>query len=180
MVLARYGRIPLGREPTTFASRGCKAPRIRRRQLGRAPPFWGSTATRRNQRLWLSLVHRKSFDLTDRSFAPRFTLGLVAVAVVDRVYKGAFSSFRAELEDLRAGFVRFGTETDWTHLRIEPLLKHIDSLENILKSKRFAGEVSRLRRGVAMFHSDLVYLRLNVRELRKILALAQESSRPKP
>ncbi len=99
--------------------------------------------------------------------------------MVDRVYKGAFSSLRAELEGLRDGFLKFETRTDWTRLRIEPLLKHLDSLENILRSKRFAGEVSRLRRGVSMFHSDLVYLRLNVRELRKILNLARARSRAK-
>lgn len=96
--------------------------------------------------------------------------------MVDRVYKGAFSSFRTELEELRAGFVRFETKTDWIRLRIEPLLKHIETLESIVRSKRFSREVSRLTRGVAMFHSDLVYLRLNIRELRKILSLARKSS----
>ncbi len=103
----------------------------------------------------------------------------MAETMVDRVYKGAFRSFRAELEDLRDGFLRSGTRTDWNRLRIEPLLRHVGSLETILKSKRFAGEVSRLRRGVSMFHSDLVYLRLNVRELRKILNLARARSRAK-
>ncbi len=96
--------------------------------------------------------------------------------MVDRVYKGAFRSFRTDLIELRDGFARTDSKTDWNRLRIEPLLKHVDSLEAILKSKRFAGEVSRLRRGVPMFHSDLVYLRLNIRELRKTLDLAQRAS----
>ena len=96
--------------------------------------------------------------------------------MVDRVYKGAFRWFRAELEDLRDGFARIESKTDWDRLRIEPLMKHVDSLEAIMKSKRFAGEVARLRRGVSMFHSDLVYLRHNIRELRETLRLAQKAS----
>lgn len=96
--------------------------------------------------------------------------------MVDRVYKGAFRDFRADLEELREGFARIDSRTDWNGLRIEPLLKHVDSLEAVLRSKQFAREISRLRRGVSMFHSDLVYLRHNVRELRKTLHLAQASS----
>ena len=96
--------------------------------------------------------------------------------MVDRAYKGAFHAFRAELEDLKAGFAAIEPKTDWTRLRIEPLLKHVGSLEGILKSKRFAGEVSRLRRGVSMFRSDLVYLRHNIRELRETLRVAQRAA----
>ncbi len=96
--------------------------------------------------------------------------------MVDRVYKGAFRDFRADLKELREGFVRIDSRTDWNGLRIEPLLKHVDSLESVLRSKPFAREISRLRRGVSMFHSDLVYLRHNVRELRKTLRLAKTSS----
>lgn len=95
---------------------------------------------------------------------------------MDRVYKGAFRSFRAELEELRDGFAQIESKSDWNRLRVEPLMKHVDSLEAIMKSKRFSGEVSRLRRGVSMFHSDLVYFRDNIRELRKILRLAQRAS----
>lgn len=96
--------------------------------------------------------------------------------MVDRVYKGAFRTFRAQLRDLKHGFASAGSKTDWTLLRIEPLLKHVDALEAILKSKRFAWEVSRLRRGVSMFHSDLVYLRHNIRELEKTLKAVRRSS----
>lgn len=96
---------------------------------------------------------------------------------MDRVYKGAFGKFRTELEELRDGFAETRPKTDWNRLRIEPLLKHVDSLEAILKSRRFSVEVSRLTRGVSMFHSDLVYLRHNIQELRKLLRSAQKASK---
>lgn len=83
--------------------------------------------------------------------------------------------FRAELEELSDGFARIEVKTDWTRLRIEPLLNHVDLLETVMRSKRFEGEVSRLRRRVSMFHSDLVYLRDNIRELRKTLRFAQRT-----
>lgn len=99
---------------------------------------------------------------------------------MDRVYKGAFRAFRADLKELSIGFSRIDSTTDWNRLRIAPLSKHVDALEAILRSKRFAHEIMRLKRGVSMFHSDLVYLRLNIRELRKTLELAQRSSPRKP
>lgn len=100
--------------------------------------------------------------------------------MVDRVYKGAFRAFRADLQELREGFARIKKSgTDWNRLRIEPLVKHVETLEAILRSKRFAGEVSRLKRGVSMFHSDLVYLRHNIRELQKLLDHTQRASERK-
>jgi hypothetical protein len=89
--------------------------------------------------------------------------------MVDRVYKASLPALRKDLENLRDGFARLGTRTDWSELRIEPLLRHLDSLQRPLRSERFSQEFARLRRGVAMFHSDLVYLRTNVKELEKVL-----------
>ena len=96
--------------------------------------------------------------------------------MVDRVYREAFRGFRVQLTELEDGFARIEASTDWIRLRIEPLLKHVDSLEGIIKSKRFSAEVERLKGGVSMFHSDLVYLRHNIRELEETLRRARRAS----
>jgi hypothetical protein len=88
--------------------------------------------------------------------------------MVDRAYKAALPSFRHTLEKLRDGFSNLDSRTNWVQLRIDPLLKHLDSLEGILRSRKFSEESSRLRKGVVLFHSDLVYLRTNVQALEKI------------
>jgi hypothetical protein len=88
---------------------------------------------------------------------------------MDRVYKTDIPAIRKALIELKAEFAEIESVTDWYHLRIEPLLKHAGSLERLLRSPRFAKEVSRLRRGVVMFHSDLVYFRQNLQSLRMIL-----------
>jgi len=49
--------------------------------------------------------------------------------------------------------------------------------ERLLRSPKFARETARLRRGVAMFHSDLVYLRVNVKALKEILEVERRSHR---
>jgi uncharacterized coiled-coil DUF342 family protein len=90
--------------------------------------------------------------------------------MVDRVYKGALPEFRRELERLRREFGRLKTSTDWSKLRVEPLLQHVKSLERAITSKEHARSFSRLRRGVDSFHSDLVYLRTNVSSLKRVLA----------
>jgi hypothetical protein len=89
--------------------------------------------------------------------------------LVDRVYKGALPSFRKTLEQMRVEFTRLKPKTNWARLRIEPLLRHVKELEQRLKSREFSGESSRLKNGVNQFHSDLVYLRDNVRWLEEIL-----------
>jgi len=90
--------------------------------------------------------------------------------MVDRVYKTDLPRLRRDLEELRREFDnRDSSGTNWTRLRVEPLLKHIDSLQEPLKSEEFSREFSRLRKGVVMFHSDLVYLRVNVKALRELL-----------
>ena len=89
--------------------------------------------------------------------------------MVDRAYKHDLPRLRNALEELRTDFAGLGSRTDWTKLRIEPLLKHLESLERSLESEEFSRESSRLAKGVELFHSDLVYLRTNVKGLRKIL-----------
>jgi hypothetical protein len=96
--------------------------------------------------------------------------------MVDRAYKGAIPTFRTTLEELKGEFSNVRSKTDWNRLRVEPLLKHVASLEAILRSKRFAREISRLRRGMPMFHSDLVYLRENVKELQSTLRREKKAS----
>ncbi|HYC12202.1 MAG TPA: hypothetical protein VEC02_06045 [Nitrososphaerales archaeon] len=96
--------------------------------------------------------------------------------MVDRVYKAGLPRLRKALEQLSEEFSSLDSHTNWTKLRIEPLLKHIDSLELQLRSEEFSGESSRLRKGVAMFHSDLVYLRENVKALQRVL---QSEKKPK-
>jgi molecular chaperone GrpE (heat shock protein) len=96
--------------------------------------------------------------------------------MVDRAYKAALPRLRADLVKLREEFSRLvSTKTHWVELRIEPLLRHLDSLEQSLHSKKHSHEFLRLRKGVALFHSDLVYLRENIKELEKVL---QSEKRP--
>ena len=95
--------------------------------------------------------------------------------MVDRVYKGAIPDFKARLEDLQKEFASIPSKTDWNRLRVEPLLRHVGALEAVLRSKRHAAQISRLTRGVSMFHSDLVYLQHNVKELVKTLKLEREA-----
>jgi hypothetical protein len=70
---------------------------------------------------------------------------------------------------MKEEFADLSSTTDWMKLRIEPLLQHVKCLDGILKSPKFARETARLRKGVAMFHADLVYLRTNTKALKAIL-----------
>jgi len=96
--------------------------------------------------------------------------------MVDRVYKAAIPRLRKELEQLRAEFSDLQPSTDWVRLRLDPVLQHAKELERRLVSREHSLESSRLTKGVALFHSDLVYLRTNVKELRKLLET--EKKRP--
>ena len=95
--------------------------------------------------------------------------------MVDKVYKKDLPALRSDLEELRDGFSNLSSKTDWTKLRIEPLLKHLRSLEELLKAGEFSRESSRLRKGVELFYSDLVYFRTNVRGLEKVLQSEKKS-----
>jgi len=95
--------------------------------------------------------------------------------MVDRVYKAGLPRLRNALEELREAFSHVDSGTNWAELRIGPLLKHVESLERLLASEEFSEESARLRRGVRMFHSDLVYLRSNVEWLKEILQSKQTS-----
>lgn len=98
--------------------------------------------------------------------------------MVDRVYKKQLPRLRNDLEKLRESFSSLGSSrTNWTRLRIEPLLRHMNSLEQLLNAEEFSRESSRLTKGVRLFHSDLVYLRENVKELRKLLQSEKRASR---
>jgi hypothetical protein len=90
--------------------------------------------------------------------------------MVDKVYKADLPKLRKVLVELRESFSSLdSSKTDWVKLRIDPLLKHLDSLEQLLHSDEFSRESSHLRKGVLLFHSDLVYLRENVKGLKKLL-----------
>lgn len=99
---------------------------------------------------------------------------------MDRVYKGGIPAARRALEELEEKFSSLPSRTDWKKLRIEPLLEHAKALERFLRSPAFARETSRLRRGVAMFRSDLVYLRDNIKALKATLVAESTSSRGTP
>jgi hypothetical protein len=86
--------------------------------------------------------------------------------VVDKVYKRNIPSLRKAIEQLRKQFSSIKSKTDWTKLRIQPLLHHAKQLERQLRSQGTA----RLNTGVRMFHSDLVYLQQNVNGLKVVLA----------
>lgn len=93
---------------------------------------------------------------------------------MDRVYLAGIPRYAKDLEELRAEMADLKSKTDWVKLRVEPLLAHAESLNRLLKSPRFAKETGRLRKGVAMFHADLVYLRTNLKELKAILAAERQ------
>jgi hypothetical protein len=99
---------------------------------------------------------------------------------MDRSYKEDIPKAKRALEELKKEFSGVASTTDWTKLRIEPLLDHVKCLERLLRSPRFAREIARLRRGVVMFHSDLIYLRENVKALKEILQVARRSHRGQP
>jgi hypothetical protein len=90
---------------------------------------------------------------------------------MDKSYKEDIPKTKRALEELKKDFSGVPSTTDWVTLRIEPLLDHVKSLERLLRSPKFAREIARLRRGVVMFHSDLVYLRQNVKALKEILKI---------
>jgi len=94
---------------------------------------------------------------------------------MDRSYKEDIPRTRRALEELKKEFSGVASTTDWRKLRIEPLLDHVKSLERLLRSPKFARETARLRMGVVMFHSDLVYLRENVKALKEILKVERKS-----
>lgn len=97
--------------------------------------------------------------------------------MVDRAYKGSLPQFRRELESVRERFSKLDSDTDWVQLRVDPMLRHLDSLEHLLKSRKFSREFARLRKGVVLFHSDLVYLRTNLIGLKKLLRSEEKSSK---
>ena len=90
--------------------------------------------------------------------------------MVDRVYKSQIPALRKELEELQKKLSNLRSKTDWAAVRGAPLLLHARELERLLASPKFARQFSRLNKGVVLFHSDLVYLRTNVKGLEKILA----------
>lgn len=92
--------------------------------------------------------------------------------MVDRVYKAGIPALRKALESLKAEFSGLNSKTDWMKVRVEPLLRHVNQLEQQLRSQ----SSSRLTKGVRMFHSDLVYLRENVEGLKQVLRSEQKSS----
>jgi len=89
---------------------------------------------------------------------------------MDKAYKEDIPKYKKVLEALRDDFSRVRPKTDWRKLRLELLLAHAARLHRQLQSPRFARETARLRKGVVMFHADLIYLRANIRALREILA----------
>jgi predicted RNase H-like nuclease (RuvC/YqgF family) len=99
--------------------------------------------------------------------------------MVDKVYKKDLPALRNALEELQESFSNLSSKTDWTKLRIEPLLKHLRSLEQLLESGEFSREFSRLTKGVELFHSDLEYFRTNVRGLEKLLQSEKKFLRQK-
>lgn len=89
---------------------------------------------------------------------------------MDNVYKECIPKYKKVLESLRHEFADADSSTDWAKLRVEPLLAHVNFLYRVLQSPKFARETSRLHRGVVMFHADLIYLRVNIKALKEIVA----------
>jgi hypothetical protein len=94
--------------------------------------------------------------------------------MVDRVYKQDLPKLGRALVQLQESFSQLDSTTDWTRLRVEPLLRHLESLERMMESREFSGEFSRLKKGVVLFHSDLEYFRTNVKGLTQLLQSEKE------
>lgn len=94
---------------------------------------------------------------------------------MDRAYKEDIPRHKKALLELKKEFAGVASNTDWTGLRIEPLLAYVTFLERLLHSPKFARETARLRKGVSMFYSDLVHLRTNLKVLKAILAEERRS-----
>ncbi len=58
--------------------------------------------------------------------------------------------------------------------------EHLKSLERLLRSPKVAPEAAWLKRGVAMFHSDPVYFRENVKALKALLEVQKTSHADAP
>jgi hypothetical protein len=95
--------------------------------------------------------------------------------LVDRVYKKQLPAQRKALEKMRENFSSLSSKTNWTKLRIDPLIRHLELLEQLLGSREFSREFSRLTKGVEFFRSDLEYFRKNVKGLGKVLQSEKES-----
>ena len=93
--------------------------------------------------------------------------------MVDRVYRSDLPALRKAFSELRSEFSRLEGRSDWVRLRIDPLLRHVERLERLVPLL----DSSPLRGGVSMLHSDLVYLRENLRGLQARLAAAQQRRR---
>jgi hypothetical protein len=63
---------------------------------------------------------------------------------MDRSYKEDNPRARRALEELKKEFSGVASTTDWTKLRIEPLLEHVKFLEQLLRSPKFSRETARL------------------------------------
>ena len=95
---------------------------------------------------------------------------------MDRVYKRGIREVARTLQDLRDQFAALDSKTDWTRLRVEPLLDHAKELTSLIESREFARETARLRSGVEMFHADLVYFGDNIRGLKRALTAEQKAA----
>src|SRR3954470_5423636 len=67
---------------------------------------------------------------------------------MDRVYLANIPKYKTMLAKLKSEFSALTTTTDWVKLRVEPLLAHVESLDQLLRSPRFSSEIARLRKGV--------------------------------
>ena len=63
---------------------------------------------------------------------------------MDRAYKRDIPRHRKALEDFKRELADVVTKTDWTTLRIDPLLEHVTKLEGSRQSPQFAREIARL------------------------------------
>ena len=161
---ARYHRGRLHRDPAKATAQG----------TGRLPPFprfrIGSFDSRRTGAAPTLRGSPRRLAVPTFSHEVNPTKSVLARrTMVDRVYKASLPAFKKSLKRLRGDFSGVGSGTDWTKLRIDPLIRHVEVLERILESREFARESSRLTQGVGFFHSDLEYLRKNIQGLEKIL-----------
>lgn len=99
--------------------------------------------------------------------------------MVDHVYKGDLPALRQILEKLKQDLSERPAPPQWLRRRVEALIRHTKALEDILGTSELSKDSYRLRGGVVFLHSDLVYLRTNVKGLEELLRLATDRPRVK-
>lgn len=77
-------------------------------------------------------------------------------------YVFKLEELKSELEKLQDKFTKIEPSTDWNKIRIEPLLRHLDTLKNVIGNNQSAVRDELIK-------SDLEYFDRNIEGLKTVL-----------